>query len=74
MKENIHPKYHDVKIVCACGSILETSSTQANLTVDICSKCHPLYTGKQKLLDTEGRIERFKRKYEKAQPVAKAKH
>ncbi len=73
MKENLHPQYFDVKIVCACGSTLETASTQKSLTVDICSKCHPLYTGKQRLMDTEGRIDRFKKKYEKAN-AAKTKH
>jgi large subunit ribosomal protein L31 len=72
MKENIHPKYYDVNIVCACGNILQTSSTQESISVDICSKCHPFFTGKQKLLDTEGRIERFKKRYEKVKaPAAK---
>lgn len=67
MKPNLHPKYFDIAISCACGSILETASTLQALTVEICSKCHPLFTGKQKLMDTEGRIERFKKKYEAAQ-------
>jgi large subunit ribosomal protein L31 len=65
MKPNIHPAYHDVTIVCACGNVFQTSSTVQSLTVEICSKCHPFFTGKQKLLDSEGRIERFKKKYEK---------
>ncbi len=67
MKANIHPKYHDIQITCACGNILETSSTLPSLNVEICSKCHPFFTGKQKLMDTEGRIERFQKKYERAQ-------
>jgi large subunit ribosomal protein L31 len=65
MKPNIHPEYHDVTIACACGNVFQTSSTVKSLTVEICSKCHPFFTGKQKLLDAEGRIERFKKKYEK---------
>ncbi len=66
MKENLHPKYYDIAITCACGNILDTASTLESLNVEICSKCHPFFTGKQKLLDTEGRIERFNKKYEKA--------
>lgn len=72
MKENIHPQNHDVSVVCACGSIIQTQSTLKTLSVEICSKCHPFFTGKQKLLDTAGRIERFKKKYEKT-PDTKAK-
>ncbi|MFO1519396.1 MAG: 50S ribosomal protein L31 [bacterium] len=71
MKENIHPKYHDIGVVCACGNIVETSSTSPALNVEICSKCHPFFTGKQKFVDTEGRIERFKKKYEKVQAAKK---
>ena len=63
MKEGIHPPYVDAKIVCACGNVVETRSTRENIHVDICSACHPFYTGKQKLVDTAGRVERFNRKY-----------
>ncbi|MCR5636579.1 MAG: 50S ribosomal protein L31 [Clostridiales bacterium] len=63
MKENIHPKYEQTKVTCACGNVIETGSTKSNLRVDICSKCHPFFTGKQKLVDTGGRVERFKKRY-----------
>lgn len=63
MKEGIHPKYELTKIACACGSVIETRSTVKNINVEICSSCHPFFTGKQKLVDTAGRIERFRRKY-----------
>ena len=71
MKENIHPKYLDTKIRCACGSVIETGSTKDNITVEICSSCHPFFTGKQKLVDTAGRIERFRKKYQKFQAQGK---
>ena len=63
MKEGIHPKYGQTKIVCACGEVIETGSTKENLRVDVCSKCHPFFTGKQKLVDTGGRVDRFKKRY-----------
>ena len=63
MKKGIHPKYEDTTITCACGSVIETRSTVKDLKVEICSQCHPFFTGKQKLVDTAGRVERFKRKY-----------
>lgn len=63
MKEGIHPKYEDVQIKCACGEVVDTRSTRKNISVEVCSKCHPFYTGKQKLMDTEGRVERFMKKY-----------
>ncbi len=63
MKEGIHPGYKPTTITCACGNIIETRSTVENFRVDICSQCHPFFTGKQKLVDTAGRVERFKRKY-----------
>ena len=63
MKEGIHPKYEPVSIKCACGEVIETKSTRKSISVEVCSKCHPFYTGKQKLMDTEGRVERFKKKY-----------
>ena len=63
MKEKIHPKYEMTKISCACSNFIETRSTVKDLKVEICSACHPFFTGKQKLVDTAGRIERFRRKY-----------
>jgi large subunit ribosomal protein L31 len=63
MKEKIHPRYEMTKISCACGNVIETRSTVKDLKVEICSACHPFFTGKQKLVDTAGRIERFRRKY-----------
>jgi large subunit ribosomal protein L31 len=63
MKEGIHPKYEDVKIACACGNVVETKSTAGDIEVEICSSCHPFFTGKQKLVDTAGRVERFNKKY-----------
>ncbi|MDX9827553.1 MAG: 50S ribosomal protein L31 [Spirochaetia bacterium] len=63
MKQGIHPKYENSTITCACGNVIETRSTVKNLQVEICSACHPFFTGKQKLVDTAGRIERFNRKY-----------
>ena len=63
MKEKIHPKYEMTTISCACGNVIETRSTSKAIKVEICSACHPFFTGKQKLVDTAGRIERFKKKY-----------
>ena len=64
MKADIHPKYDDIKVTCACGNTFNTRSTLGNdLTVEVCSSCHPFYTGKQKLVDTGGRVERFRQKY-----------
>ncbi len=63
MKEGIHPKYEPTTITCACGNVIETRSTARDIKVEICSNCHPFFTGKQKLVDTAGRVERFKRKY-----------
>ncbi|PIT99618.1 MAG: 50S ribosomal protein L31 [Bdellovibrionales bacterium CG10_big_fil_rev_8_21_14_0_10_45_34] len=64
MKEAIHPQYFaDAHVVCVCGSTFTTGSTKKELRVDICSACHPFYTGKQKLIDVEGRIDRFKKRY-----------
>ena len=67
MKADIHPAYADTTIKCACGNTIEVGSTKQDISVEICSKCHPFFTGKQKLIDTAGRIERFRRKYEKYQ-------
>jgi len=67
MKKEIHPKYHsDAKITCACGNVIETGSTSPDMKIEICSACHPLYTGKKKNLDTTGRVDRFKKMAEKA--------
>ena len=63
MKQGIHPKYHEVTITCACGASYPTRSTSKSLAVEICSSCHPFFTGKQKLVYTAGRVERFRRKY-----------
>jgi large subunit ribosomal protein L31 len=63
MKKGIHPTYEMTTIKCACGNVIETRSTVKNIQVEICSACHPFFTGKQKLVDTAGRIERFNRKY-----------
>ena len=71
MKKDIHPKYQETKIRCACGNVIETGSTRDNISVEICSNCHPFFTGKQKLVDTAGRIERFRKKYAKFQKQEK---
>ena len=63
MKKDIHPKYQVAKIICACGEVIETRSTKPEIRVEICSKCHPFYTGKQKLVDTGGRVDRFNRRF-----------
>jgi large subunit ribosomal protein L31 len=81
MKKGIHPKYHDVMVVCACGNSFKTRSTYKSdlLHLEICSNCHPFFTGKQRLVDSAGRVERFQRKYagfrksqEEAKPETKA--
>ena len=66
MKTDIHPEYVVARVHCACGNQITTRSTKEDLHVDICSECHPFYTGKQKLMDTGGRVERFQRRLEKA--------
>lgn len=64
MREGIHPEYDDIKVVCSCGNEFATRSTLAkNIHVEVCSACHPFYTGKQKILDTAGRVDKFRRKY-----------
>ena len=63
MKEGIHPKYEQTTIRCACGEVIETGSTKKDIKVEICSKCHPFFTGKQKLVDTGGRVDRFKKRF-----------
>ena len=72
MKEGIHPKYHaNAVVTCVCGNTFHTGSTNPEVRVDICSQCHPFFTGKQKLMDTEGRIDRFRKKYGNSTAVAK---
>ncbi len=63
MKEGIHPEYKNTTITCVCGNVIETKSTRQDIKVEICSNCHPFMTGKQKIVDTAGRVERFKKKY-----------
>ena len=65
MKTAIHPNYKQTKITCACGEVISTGSTKENIRVEICSKCHPFYTGKQKLVDTGGRVDKFNRRFAK---------
>jgi len=65
MKKKIHPQYKQTTITCACGEVISVRSTRENIRVEICSQCHPFYTGKQKLVDTAGRVERFKKRYAK---------
>jgi large subunit ribosomal protein L31 len=65
VKQGIHPEYKEAKLVCACGENFTTRSTVSTIRVDICSKCHPFFTGKQKLVDSEGRVEKFRKKYSK---------
>ena len=65
MKKGIHPVYREVGVHCACGNQYKTRSTGGDINVDICSNCHPFFTGTQKIIDTEGRVERFKKKYAK---------
>ena len=73
MKTEIHPQYQQVQVHCACGETWTTGSTKKELRVEICSKCHPFFTGKQKLVDSAGRIDRFKKKYETKKGAAPAK-
>ncbi len=63
MKEGIHPNYQQTQIRCACGNVIETGSTKKDIRIEICSNCHPFYTGKQKLVDTGGRVDKFRRRY-----------
>ena len=63
MKETIHPKYVDTTITCICGNVIHTRSTKQNIRVEICSACHPFFTGKQKLVDSAGRVEKFQKRY-----------
>ena len=65
MKKGIHPEYFETTITCACGNVVNTRATKKDMKVEICSKCHPFFTGKSKLVDTAGRVERFEKKYKK---------
>lgn len=67
MKEGIHPSYNEATVMCACGETFTTRSTRPKIKVDMCSKCHPFFTGKQKIVDAEGRVEKFKKKYAKSE-------
>lgn len=71
MKKGIHPEYKEATIVCACGNTVHTRSTKESIHVEICSKCHPFYTGKQKLVDSAGRVERFQKRYAGKKPAPK---
>ena len=71
MKADIHPDYVLATVRCSCGNEFQVRSTKPELHVEVCSECHPFYTGKQKLMDTQGRVDRFRRKYEKNTPAAK---
>jgi large subunit ribosomal protein L31 len=63
MKQGIHPKYEEATITCACGEVIKTRSTKGDIKVEICSKCHPFFTGRQKLVDAGGRVDRFKKRF-----------
>ena len=65
MKEKIHPKYFDTTITCICGNVIHTRSTKQNIRVEICANCHPFFTGKQKFVDSAGRVEKFRKRYQK---------
>ncbi|MFC1517687.1 50S ribosomal protein L31 [Candidatus Margulisiibacteriota bacterium] len=73
MQKEIHPKYNKITATCACGASFTTGSTQDEIRVDVCSHCHPLFTGQQKILDAEGRVERFKKRYAKTATTKKSK-
>ncbi|HET9603019.1 MAG TPA: 50S ribosomal protein L31 [Gemmatimonadales bacterium] len=66
MKADLHPKYETLTVACACGNSFETRSTASSIRVEVCAQCHPYYTGKQRMIDTAGRVDRFRRKYEGA--------
>ena len=69
MRVDIHPKYEEISVKCLCGNLFQTRSTKAGISTEICSQCHPFYTGKQKLIDTAGRVERFRKRYNIVAPV-----
>ena len=70
MKQDIHPNYNDVTVACACGNTFQTRSTGGDLQIEICSDCHPFFTGKQKLIDTAGRVDRFNKRYQRGGAAA----
>ncbi len=72
MKKDIHPVYQEARVICACGETFVTRSTKKEIRVEICSKCHPFFTGKQKFIDTAGRLERFQRRYKKTKAAQEA--
>jgi len=75
MKAEIHPAYEEVKVICACGSTFKTRSThKGDIRVEICSSCHPFFTGRQKLVDTEGRVDRFQKKMQKSKDLKEKKN
>jgi large subunit ribosomal protein L31 len=74
MKEKIHPKYAEISITCACGNVIKTASTLCkNLSVEICSNCHPFFTGKQKIIDSAGKVEKFQKRYANVKKKAEVK-
>ena len=73
MKKGIHPEYTETRVICACGNTFVTRSTKKEIRVEICSQCHPFFTGKQKLLDSAGRIEKFRKKYGETKTKTKTK-
>ena len=74
MKPGIHPAYNEINVICACGSTFKTRSThKGDMRVEICSSCHPFFTGKQKLIDTEGRVDRFQKKMQKSADIKKSR-
>ena len=70
MKPDIHPEYHEITVACVCGNTFTTRSTSRKVDLEICSACHPFYTGKQKLVDTAGRVERFRKRYAQAEVLS----
>ena len=72
MKEGIHPEYGPSRIICSCGAIVETRATRPEIHIELCSSCHPFYTGKQKIVDVAGRVERFQRRYTRGKAKAPA--
>ncbi len=73
MKKGIHPEYKEATFSCPCGAVIQTRSTSGDLRVEVCSQCHPFFTGTQKIIDTEGRVEKFRKKYERKTPAAASK-
>ncbi len=73
MKNDIHPNYEVCRVICACGNTFQTRSTKQEIRVEICSQCHPFFTGRQKFIDSAGRIEKFRKKYDSPKPAAKGK-